>query len=178
MKVGIFGGTFDPIHLGHIAIAKAAKEQFGLDMVRIMPARIPPHKQTKAVTEDVHRLMMISLALPVGEGIELDLTEFEREGVSYTSDTLTLLHERHPGDELYYIIGEDSPLHVLLEGAESVALQSDQKKTSGEVQQEVGVTVIDDTNRVAGAVVIANNSIPMISDNLSYDNVFQRVFLR
>ncbi|MBO4324800.1 MAG: nicotinate-nucleotide adenylyltransferase [Lachnospiraceae bacterium] len=108
MKVGIFGGTFDPIHLGHIAIAKAAKEQFGLDMVRIMPARIPPHKQTKAVTEDVHRLMMISLALPVGEGIELDLTEFEREGVSYTSDTLTLLHERHPGDELYYIIGEDS----------------------------------------------------------------------
>lgn len=108
MKVGIFGGTFDPIHLGHIAIARAAKEQFGLDMVRIMPARIPPHKQTKAVTEDVHRLMMISLALPVGEGIELDLTEFEREGVSYTSDTLTLLHERHPGDTLYYIIGEDS----------------------------------------------------------------------
>lgn len=108
MKVGIFGGTFDPFHLGHLAIARAAKQQFGLDMVRIMPARIPPHKQTKAVTEDVHRLMMISLALPVGEGIELDLTEFEREGVSYTSDTLTLLHERHPDDTLYYIIGEDS----------------------------------------------------------------------
>lgn len=108
MKVGIFGGTFDPIHLGHLAIARAAKEQYGLDMVRIMPARIPPHKQTKAVTEDVHRLMMVSLALPVGEGIELDLTEFEREGVSYTSDTLTLLHERHPDDRLFYIIGEDS----------------------------------------------------------------------
>lgn len=108
MKVGIFGGTFDPIHKGHLAIARAAKEQFGLDMVRIMPARIPPHKQNKGITEDVHRLMMISHALPVGEGIELDLTEFEREGVSYTSDTLALLHERHPDDRLYYIIGEDS----------------------------------------------------------------------
>ena len=108
MKVGIFGGTFDPIHKGHLAIARAAKEQFGLDMVRIMPARIPPHKQNKGITEDVHRLMMVSLALPVGEGIELDLTEFEREGVSYTSDTLALLHERHPDDQLFCIIGEDS----------------------------------------------------------------------
>ncbi|MBO7649523.1 MAG: nicotinate (nicotinamide) nucleotide adenylyltransferase [Lachnospiraceae bacterium] len=108
MKVGIYGGTFDPVHKGHLAIARAAKEQFGLDMVRIMPARIPPHKQEKGVTEDVHRLMMLCLALPVGEGIELDLTEFEREGVSYTSDTLTLLHERHPDDAFYYIIGEDS----------------------------------------------------------------------
>ena len=103
MKVGIFGGTFDPFHLGHLAIARAAKQQFGLDMVRIMPARIPPHKQTKAVTEDVHRLMMISLALPVGEGIELDLTEFEREGVyvrhadAFTRETprrYALLHHR------------------------------------------------------------------------------------
>lgn len=108
MKVGIYGGTFDPVHQGHIAIARAAKEQFGLDMVRIMPARIPPHKQTKNVTEDVHRLMMLCRAIPVGEGIELDLTEYEREGVSYTSDTLTLLHERHPDDQLFYIIGEDS----------------------------------------------------------------------
>ena len=107
MKVGIYGGTFDPVHKGHLAIARAAKEQFGLDMVRIMPARIPPHKQGKGITEDVHRLMMLSLAL-IGEDIELDLTEFEREGVSYTSDTLTLLHERHPDDEFYYIIGEDS----------------------------------------------------------------------
>lgn len=107
MKVGIYGGTFDPVHKGHLAIARAAKEQFGLDMVRIMPARIPPHKQGKGITEDVHRLMMLSLAL-IGEDIELDLTEFEREGVSYTSDTLTLLHERHPDDELFYIIGEDS----------------------------------------------------------------------
>ena len=108
MKVGIFGGTFDPIHKGHLAIARAAKEQYGLDMVRIMPARIPPHKQNKGITGDVHRLMMVTLALPVGEGIELDLTEFEREGVSYTSDTLALLHGRHPGDQLFCIIGEDS----------------------------------------------------------------------
>lgn len=77
-----------------------------------------------------------------------------------------------------YIIGEDSPLHALLEGAESVVLQPDQEKTSGEVLQEAGVTMIDDSNRVAGAVVIANSTIPMISDNLSFDKVFQRVFLK
>ena len=77
-----------------------------------------------------------------------------------------------------YVIGEDSPLHVLLEGADSVVLQPDQKKTSDEVRQEAGVTMIDDSNRVAGAVVIANSTIPLSSDSLSYDNVFQRVFLK
>ena len=97
-----------------------------------------------------------------------DLYVFDKQG------KVSLTNAPYDG----YIIGEDSPLHVLLEGAESVVLQPDQQKNSGEVQQEVGVTVIDDTNRVAGAVVIANKSIPMISDNLSYDNVFQRVFLK
>ena len=97
-----------------------------------------------------------------------DLYVFDKQG------KVSLTNAPYDG----YIIGEDSPLHVLLEGADSVVLQPDQKKTSDEVRQEAGVTMIDDSNRVAGAVVIANSTIPLISDSLSYDNVFQRVFLK
>ena len=106
-----------------------------------------------------------------------DLADRLKAGALYVFDKqgkVSLTNAPYDG----YIIGEDSPLHALLEGAESVVLQPDQKKISEEVQQEAGVTVIDDNNRVAGAVVIANNTIPMISDNLSFDNVFQRVFLK
>ena len=77
-----------------------------------------------------------------------------------------------------YIIDENSPFHVLLEGEESVVLQPEQEKTAGNVQQEAGVTMIDENNRVAGAVVITDSAFPLISDQLSFDNVFQRVFLK
>jgi len=77
-----------------------------------------------------------------------------------------------------YFIDESSPLHALLEGMESVVLQDDQEKTSGEMLEEAGVTMIDDSNRVAGAVVIANNTLPSIPDDLSFESAFQRVFLK
>ena len=107
MKVGILGGTFDPIHSGHIKIALKAKEQFGLDMMWIMPARIPPHKQLEFITDDVHRLMMIELSIP-DESLEMNVMEFGREGKSYTSDTLSMLTAEHPDGELYYVMGQDS----------------------------------------------------------------------
>jgi nicotinate-nucleotide adenylyltransferase len=107
MKVGILGGTFDPVHNGHIAIAKKAKEQYGLDLVFLMPARIPPHKADVA-TADVHRLAMLTLALSKEPSLDINLMEFERDGRSYTSDTLTILMKDHPDSELYYIMGEDS----------------------------------------------------------------------
>ncbi|MBO4685458.1 MAG: nicotinate (nicotinamide) nucleotide adenylyltransferase [Lachnospiraceae bacterium] len=107
MKVGILGGTFDPVHNGHIAIAKKAKEQYGLDIVFLMPARIPPHKADVA-TADVHRLAMLTLALSTEPSVDINLMEFERDGRSYTSDTLTILMKDHPDGEIYYIMGEDS----------------------------------------------------------------------
>ena len=107
MKVGILGGTFDPIHRGHIMIAQAAKEQFGLDMMWIMPARIPPHKQREFITDDIHRLMMIELSIP-DESLEMNVMEFARPGKSFTSDTLSMLVAEHPDGELYYVMGQDS----------------------------------------------------------------------
>ena len=106
-KVGILGGTFDPIHKGHIGLALAAKEQFNLDMMWIMPTHISPHKQMASVTEDIHRLMMIERSLP-DDSIEMNVMEFARKGKSFTSDTLTALHREHPDGEWYYIMGEDS----------------------------------------------------------------------
>ena len=108
MKVGILGGTFDPIHNGHIAIAKAAGEQFGLDLVFVMPARIPPHKRNATVTADIHRAAMTVLALIDEPKLAINLIEFAREGASYTSETLALILRDHPDTELYYIIGQDS----------------------------------------------------------------------
>lgn len=107
MKVGILGGTFDPIHSGHIRIAKEAKKELWLDKMWIMPARIPPHKNIDSVTDNVHRLMMIELSIP-DESIEMKVMEFGRAGKSYTSETLQLLHDEHPDGELYYLMGEDS----------------------------------------------------------------------
>lgn len=107
MKVGIYGGTFDPVHAGHIAIAKKAKEQYNLDVVFLVPAEIPPHKNSVA-TSDIHRLSMLTLALTTEPELDINLMEFEREGRSYTSDTLTILHNEHPEAEHYYIMGEDS----------------------------------------------------------------------
>ena len=77
-----------------------------------------------------------------------------------------------------YVIDGDSPFCVLLEGKDSVVLQPDSGKAAGNVQQNAGVTLIDETNRVAGAVIIEDSTFPLISDSLSFDNVFQRVFLK
>ena len=106
-KVGILGGTFDPIHKGHIGLAMAAKEQFNLDMMWIMPTHISPHKQRESITDDIHRLMMIERSLP-DESLEMSVLEFARNGKSFTSDTLTALHNEHPDGEWYYVMGEDS----------------------------------------------------------------------
>ncbi len=108
MRIGILGGSFDPIHVGHINIANAAKRQFNLDSVWIMPAKIPPHKRNGLHTEDIHRLQMIDLALLSEENLEINLLEFERNDISYTSDTLRLITEHFTNDEFFYIMGQDS----------------------------------------------------------------------
>ncbi len=108
MKIGILGGTFDPIHIGHVEIALAATKQCDLDCTWIMPAKLPPHKKDSHIIEDKHRIAMVLAAVSEHPELELSLFEFERETVSYTADTLQLLHERYPEHELVYIMGEDS----------------------------------------------------------------------
>ena len=109
MKIGIYGGTFNPIHNGHMAAARFAAEYLGLDRLYLIPAGIPPHKRLAAGSPGPeHRLAMAKLAAkvisPIAKAIDLELC---REGRSYTVDTLRQLRERHPEDRLYLLMGTD-----------------------------------------------------------------------
>jgi nicotinate-nucleotide adenylyltransferase len=107
VKLGILGGSFNPIHNGHIAMAEAARAAHGLDRVFLVPAGRPPHKREDlAPAED--RLEMTRIAVKGHEGLEASSIEVERPGTSYTVDTLEELKRRWPDAELYFILGADS----------------------------------------------------------------------
>lgn len=106
-KIGVYGGTFDPIHYGHLVLAEQAREQLRLDEVRFIPAAIPPHKQTRAITAAKHRLEMVELATVGHAAFTVSEIELRREGVSYTAETLRLLQEEQPDDDFYLLLGAD-----------------------------------------------------------------------
>ena len=106
MKICIFGGTFDPIHKGHIHIAKNALSEFQLDKVIFMPSGNSYMK--KEVTPSIHRLNMLKKAIEGMEGFELSDLEIKREGYTYTADTVDYLKEHYPDDKLYFLIGTDT----------------------------------------------------------------------
>lgn len=105
-KIGIIGGTFDPIHIGHIEMARAAKKRFSLDSVIFIPGGNTPHKDARSVTPAKTRLDMVKAA--VGDEFPVCGYEVEKESYSYTSDTLEHFKRKSPEDELYFIVGADS----------------------------------------------------------------------
>jgi nicotinate-nucleotide adenylyltransferase len=107
-KIGILGGTFNPIHLGHLLIAQDAMEQFGLDRVKFIPSATPPHKRYEGNATAAERLAMVRLAIRGNARFEVDDIELRRGGTSYSVDTLTLLRRRDPQAQFYFIIGADS----------------------------------------------------------------------
>lgn len=107
-KIGIMGGTFDPIHNGHLALAEAAYHQFSLDSVIFMPTGNPPHKEGKKVLDGKLRIQMVQLATADIPYFHCSDLEVRREGKTYTADTLTWLCKQYPKDCFYYIVGADS----------------------------------------------------------------------
>lgn len=110
MRIGIYGGTFDPIHLGHLAAAKTVVEELELDRLLLIPAAIPPHKALKKQSAAAeHRLAMTRLAAESLRMEEIHVTDLEmrREGPSYTVDTLREIHAEHPEAELWLMVGTD-----------------------------------------------------------------------
>lgn len=107
MKIGIYGGSFDPVHNGHVAAADNFKRELGLDRVIIVPAYQPPHKKGLAMTPSEHRLNMCRLAFGEREGYEISTLEIEREDEGYMSDTIEQLREIYPDDEFYLLLGGD-----------------------------------------------------------------------
>jgi len=113
MKIGLMGGTFDPVHFGHLLIAEVARMEFGLDRVVWLPAASPPHKQGKEISAAEHRYAMVLVATAGHPQFEVSRMELERAGASYTIDTLEAFREREPGAELFFITGADAILEIL-----------------------------------------------------------------
>jgi nicotinate-nucleotide adenylyltransferase len=109
-RIGIFGGTFDPPHNGHLAIARQALKQFHLRTVFFVPAYVPPHKQNKNSTSPQHRLSMVRYAVKGNARFKVSAIELKRGGVSYTVDTLAAFKKRFPRAEFVLIIGADNLL--------------------------------------------------------------------
>jgi nicotinate-nucleotide adenylyltransferase len=108
MRIGVFGGSFDPVHFGHLILAEQCREQAALDEVWFIPAARPPHKLTAPVSPFEHRVAMLRLALEGQSGFRVDTLEGNRPGPSYTADTLDELNKLHPGNDWYYLLGSDS----------------------------------------------------------------------
>lgn len=108
MKIGIMGGTFDPIHIGHLLLGEFAFEEFKLDEVWFLPNGNPPHKDTEEMdTLLTHRIEMVKAAINGSPHFKLSLHE-ANAGVSYTYRTMLEFHEQYPGNEFYFILGADS----------------------------------------------------------------------
>ncbi len=112
MRIGVLGGSFDPVHLTHVTAAEAAAAGLGLDQVRFIPAAEQPFKPEGHHAFAVHRVAMLELALAGHADLVLDLREIERGGVSYTVDTLTSLRHDLPRDELFLLVGADAALEL------------------------------------------------------------------
>jgi nicotinate-nucleotide adenylyltransferase len=108
MRVGVFGGTFDPVHTGHLILAEQCREQGRLDEVWFVPAAHPPQKDVNAVTRFEQRVEMLALAIAGNPAFRIDELEKERAGPSYTVDTLAALCSRHPGHEFFLLVGSDT----------------------------------------------------------------------
>jgi nicotinate-nucleotide adenylyltransferase len=114
MRVGVFGGTFDPIHIGHLVSAEEAWMALKLERVVFIPAGLPPHKLDHVMSPVEHRLAMVELAIASNPHFAVSKVDIERFGPCYTVDTIELLRDEWgPGVEIYFIMGSDSLLDIL-----------------------------------------------------------------
>ncbi len=107
-RIGLFGGTFDPVHVGHLAVAEAARDRLGLERIVFLPAGAPPHKPAGARASSADRLAMLRLATSDNARFVVDPRELQRDGPSFTVETLSEFAREHPDAELLWLMGSDS----------------------------------------------------------------------
>lgn len=112
MRLGLFGGTFDPVHYAHLLLAERCREQCRLDRVVFVPSAVPPHKQGQGLTPGPTRIEMLQLAIAGHEQFAISAFEVDRGGVNYTVDTLRNFRGEQPQAELFFLVGADM-LHDL-----------------------------------------------------------------
>ena len=129
-KTGILGGTFDPIHNGHMFMARQALLRLGLDEIVFIPTGTVPHKDNSHITDSRHRFKMVCEAVKSFENYTVSDTEINRDGVCYTFETLRIFSRENPGNELHFIVGADSVFAI------------DSWKNPGEIFKYAALTVI------------------------------------
>ncbi len=112
MRLGIFGGTFDPVHYGHLMLAECCRTERGLDAVWFLPAAVPPHKQNRELTPAAQRIEMLKLAIAGHPAFSVCAYETDRGGVNYTVDTLAHFRDEDAARELFFLMGEDMLLDL------------------------------------------------------------------
>ena len=156
-KIGIMGGTFDPIHLGHLILGEKAYEQLGLQKVLFMPCGNPPHKQDrKGRASDEERCEMVRLAIMDNPHFELSLMEMHEKGYTYTFHTLETLNAEHPDTDYYFIIGADSlyNFHSWMEPARIAAACTMVAATRNQTPREELDRMIREVSDAYGAKII------------------------
>lgn len=108
MRLGVFGGSFDPVHVGHLVVAETCREEARLDRVLFVPAAVAPHKEAGPFAAAADRVAMLELAIGGNDRFALSTLEIDRGGVSYTVDTLAALRDAHPDASLHLMLGPDS----------------------------------------------------------------------
>ncbi|MBW3596071.1 MAG: nicotinate-nucleotide adenylyltransferase [Planctomycetes bacterium] len=108
MRLGLYGGSFDPVHYGHLLLAECCREELALDAVWFLPAAVSPFKTGRTETPAKHRVEMLKLALAGHEAMNVSTLEIDRGGVSYTVETLAGIREQQPQAELFFLMGGDS----------------------------------------------------------------------
>ena len=192
--IGILGGTFNPIHLGHTLPAKAVAAHLSLDKVLLVPANIPPHKELPNISAK-HRATMVDLACEADPLFSCDERELNRDGFSFTVDTLKELSECYPNANLYFIMGLDSLLtftawhqfqeilslcHLVVNTRPNYQLNNLNQATKSLLNQHQ----VDDANSLkgikSGGILLLPNSLPNYDEhldiNVSSSQVRQRLF--
>ena len=162
-RIGILGGSFDPVHLGHVSLARDAKAQGELDEVLLVPARLQPFKQDRIPASGRDRMNMLRIALKDDPGIEPDDYELRQEGVSYTYLTLRAMQERFGEDaRICFIVGTDSLLKLdtwmnsdellrryeYIVGSRPGYLQEEMEETARRLREEHGTRILIVENRL------------------------------
>ncbi len=112
VKLGVLGGTFDPVHSGHLIVAEEVRDILKLDRIMFIPARHPPHKQPRTISAVTHRLAMLNRAVASHPAFEINSMEIDRRGPSYTVDTLKTLNRQIHPEDLVFIMGHDSFVEI------------------------------------------------------------------
>jgi len=169
MRIGIYGGSFNPVHLGHLIAAECCREQARLDRVLFMPAATPPHKQGQLLADAADRVAMLTLAVGGHEAFAVSTIEVDRGGVSYTVDTLAVLAQRHPHDTLVLVLGPDALAQLptwrepqtIADRCELVAVERERLDDVAAIARDAGLADLLGQERLA-ALIASRVRMPAI----------------